>query len=657
MNARLAILVGGLGTSAAVLLSGRIATPLKAQTEDERDAVSAPAQEGVEVQARGPVHEAFAGPAIRGPRATPAVPKQPPEPVPEEPPNQRPEGDNVQWIPGYWGWDDDRQDFLWVSGIWRSVPPGRQWVSGCWNQVEGGWQWVPGYWAGDEQQQVELLPEPPDPIREAVPAAASEDQSYVPGTWVYRDTRYVWRPGFYVQYQPGWVWIPAHYVWTPVGYLFVDGYWDYSLDNRGLLFAPVYVNPRFYNQPGWVYRPSYCIPNSFLFGALFVRPTWAHYYFGDYFEAGYQRQGFVSWVDFRVGRSFYDPNLNYYRWRFRDDPRWLTDLRQVYVGRREGIIARPPHNLGQQTTVVQNNQFVTVNNIRNVNVNNVTNLTNITRVAPLATLNQVNRSVTTLRAVPPAQVRRERDSAKEFHTLARERAKLQAQVMARGSPLTTGAPTATAAVRVDLPGLRDLRRPAPAVQAPPLPNVPRPSERPGARAGDNLAPRPGERFTLPPIAPERLRPLERMPPSEVRPPSDVRPPTQRRAVPPTEVRPPSEMRPPTERRVAPPTEARPPQPSDRQMVPPESRARPGNIPSPPPPERRRTPLPPSPPPQTKPPTADLRAPGYPTTPSIAPAPAPRAAPPSAPRPAPAPPKQPAPPPKPPGKDRDKPPGS
>ena len=55
-----------------------------------------------------------------------ALPK-PPDPIPEEPPDQKPKGDNVQWIPGYWAWDDDRQDFLWVSGCWRVPPSGRNW--------------------------------------------------------------------------------------------------------------------------------------------------------------------------------------------------------------------------------------------------------------------------------------------------------------------------------------------------------------------------------------------------------------------------------------------------------------------------------------------------------------------------------------------------
>src|SRR5436305_908817 len=88
--------------------------------------------EGVSVLARGPVHEAFADPAVEKPVETITAPKEPPAPVEELPPTEKPEGDNVQWIPGYWAWDQDLDDFIWVSGVWRDIPPGREWVPGYW---------------------------------------------------------------------------------------------------------------------------------------------------------------------------------------------------------------------------------------------------------------------------------------------------------------------------------------------------------------------------------------------------------------------------------------------------------------------------------------------------------------------------------------------
>src|SRR5579884_4256073 len=71
---------------------------------------------GVEIQGRGPVHEAFAQPYVGNPQPGPVVPQTPPPPIPEEPAAQQPEGANVQWVGGYWAWDADSNQFLWVSG-------------------------------------------------------------------------------------------------------------------------------------------------------------------------------------------------------------------------------------------------------------------------------------------------------------------------------------------------------------------------------------------------------------------------------------------------------------------------------------------------------------------------------------------------------------
>src|SRR4029079_17747679 len=118
-------------------------------------------QAGVEVLTRGPVHEAFAETIAFDPQPGVVIPQTPPALIEEIPPDQRPAGDNVAWIPGYWGWDDERNDFLWISGVWRSLPPGRQWVPGYWGQSGPGTQWTSGYWADAEIKEIEYLPEPP----------------------------------------------------------------------------------------------------------------------------------------------------------------------------------------------------------------------------------------------------------------------------------------------------------------------------------------------------------------------------------------------------------------------------------------------------------------------------------------------------------------
>ena len=113
----LAAAAGDVPARAQLLPPGSPDAASAAQTPD--------AQAGYEVLTRGPVHEAFAEVAAASPEPGVVIPRQPPQPIEEQPPETRPEGENVVWLPGYWHWDDDRQDFLWVSGVWRAVPPGR----------------------------------------------------------------------------------------------------------------------------------------------------------------------------------------------------------------------------------------------------------------------------------------------------------------------------------------------------------------------------------------------------------------------------------------------------------------------------------------------------------------------------------------------------
>src|SRR5262249_18503281 len=132
---------------------------------------------GIDVQARGPVHEAYAQPYNAAPQPGPVAPKPPPDPVPEMPPDQKPEGDNVQWVPGYWGWDGDRNDSPWVSGFWRAAPPDRKWVGGYWRKADDGWQWVAGYWAPSAQEKPQLVDPPPDPLETGPTVPAPDDRS------------------------------------------------------------------------------------------------------------------------------------------------------------------------------------------------------------------------------------------------------------------------------------------------------------------------------------------------------------------------------------------------------------------------------------------------------------------------------------------------
>src|SRR5262249_3993577 len=153
------------------------------------------------------------------------------------------------------------------------------------------------------QTEVEYLPPPPTSIDvgPSTPAPAA-DSVYVPGCWVYRETRYFWRPGFWIAYNPNWVFVPARYIWTPAGCIFVEGHWDYILPARGLLFAPVAIE-RTVLVRNWSFQPRFAVPVTALVSALFVRPTRHQYYFGDYFAPGYAQHGFTPWIDYRINRG------------------------------------------------------------------------------------------------------------------------------------------------------------------------------------------------------------------------------------------------------------------------------------------------------------------------------------------------------------------
>jgi WXXGXW repeat (2 copies) len=353
------------------------------------------AQPGVEVLARGPVHEAFAEPTTANPDQSPVVTKQPPELIEELPPDQKPEGDNVQWIPGYWAWDDEAKDFIWVSGCWRDVPPGRRWAPGHWQEVDGGWVWVAGFWATENQAQIQYLPAPP-PSLDQGPAAPAPDANsmYLPGCWVYQETRYLWRPGFWTAYRPNWLWIPAGYTWTPSGYIFTDGYWDYPLDQRGLCFAPAFINRGVFLAGRRPFSPWYAVNNDFLLGSLFVHRATRHYYFGDYFAPEYAKRGFVAWPDYHPVKGAYDPTFAYYRHLHAADKNWEPAFRNLYTERRNGTIPVPPRTLAKQIEAIN---AIHANNTANVAVHKSVSLTHVQNVTVLTPFKEVhNTRVTNL---------------------------------------------------------------------------------------------------------------------------------------------------------------------------------------------------------------------------------------------------------------------
>jgi hypothetical protein len=307
-----------------------------------------PASAGAEVMTRGPVHEAYAVPISAGQTAGIIVPKQPAAPIEEIPPDMKPEGQNSTWIPGYWSWDDERRDFIWVSGVWRVPPPGFQWMPGYWQDAQGqGFQRISGYWMPAHLQETTYLPQPPQSV-ETGPTSNPPGPNYfwVPGNWQWRDNRYLWQPGYWTAYQSDWIWVPATYCWSPRGWVYVPGYWDYPLARRGLVFSPVY-----FAGPVAFYRPAICLDAGVFSVSLFCRPACGHYYFGDYYDDRYVALGIRPYFYFNSPRVGFDPLFGYYRWYHvdhmgeREWDRHLIGWHDYYRGHPD---MRPPHTWAAQ---------------------------------------------------------------------------------------------------------------------------------------------------------------------------------------------------------------------------------------------------------------------------------------------------------------------
>ncbi len=547
------------------------------------------APEGAQILARGPVHEAYA--EASDPEATPApvITKKPPEDIEEIPPEERPEGDNVVWIPGYWDWDDEEEHFLWVSGFWRVVPPGRVWVPGHWQEVTGGYAWVCGYWDEEKDAEVvEYLPPPPETV-EAGPSTPAPDDDYIyaPGCWVWRVSRYLWRPGYWVRHRPGWTWTPDCYKWAPSGYVFVPGYWDAPLAERGLLYAPVYFTGL---RRGFRYTPAYAVQPDFLLGSLFVRRGGRGYSFGDYFDAGHRKR-YVPWVDHRPARGVYDGNYAYYRQAFATRPAWEKGLTALYAGRYAGDVARPPRTLFRQRQALaalgaDSRDAAVTKTV------NITNIQNVTALAPVAKTPSVR--VTGLASLgggkESAKVKEVRVTKVTKEAAAEERRYVERYREAARSRREGG--TKADAVKAKAPARVRIEVPK---EAPPPRRVKSPTKPPPAPPRgpdkDRVLPPVKGKDTPPPVkgkdTPPPMKGKDLPPPRD----KDTRPKDKDRPPPPVKDKPPP---PPPPVKDKPPP---PPPPKDKPPPPPPPKDKPPL----PPPVVKDKPPPPPPPPKDRPP--------------------------------------------------------
>ncbi len=304
----------------------------------------------LDVLTRGPVHEAFAEQTSPNPEPGITAPNAPPEPINEIPPEMRPEGDDVAWIPGYWFWDDDRNDYLWVSGVWRRIPPGRRWVPGYWQQTTDNHQWIAGFWTPDTATEVDYLEAPPESLESGPSSPApSDDYFWVPGVWSWNTSRYHWQPGYWNSYRDGWTWVSARYVWTPHGCVYIPGYWDYSLTMRGHLFAPVYYRTPIYLRAGYFYRPVCWIGYEPLLLHLFVRPYSHHLYFGDYYDPLYRQRHFIPCYSYHSHYFGYASLYVYYQHHYHQHGvDYLHRVGQWHNYYAKNVQRRPAHTYNSQ---------------------------------------------------------------------------------------------------------------------------------------------------------------------------------------------------------------------------------------------------------------------------------------------------------------------
>src|SRR5690242_17891776 len=97
----------------------------------------------------GPIHEAFAT-KTSGSVLLNSTQMQPPHPITEDAPPQV--DSQTEWIHGYWAWFPERNNFIWISGVWRRPPPEHFWVHGFWREFDEGWVWIKGFWTKEEYE-------------------------------------------------------------------------------------------------------------------------------------------------------------------------------------------------------------------------------------------------------------------------------------------------------------------------------------------------------------------------------------------------------------------------------------------------------------------------------------------------------------------------
>ena len=187
------------------------------------------------------IHEAYFSPD-QSALILQAVPIKPPQDITERIPKNTTA--NAVWIPGYWSWSKIYDRYVWLSGTWRLAPPGHEWIHGKWKKFDEGWVWLSGFWSSHDEKDLSYINRPPpDNADEDVKDPPGSDYFWLPGHWRYDSDKddFTWYMGRWQEFDKKWQYVPARYIWREKGYVFIEGFWDWSLESRGVAYAAVEI--------------------------------------------------------------------------------------------------------------------------------------------------------------------------------------------------------------------------------------------------------------------------------------------------------------------------------------------------------------------------------------------------------------------------------
>lgn len=252
-----------------------------AATSTKLEKVS-PNERGIRPKAISPIHEAFAV-QENDEVILISTKNEPPAPIKEKIPPQP--DSSLHWISGYWQWSTMDDDFVWVSGTWRRPPTGHRWISGHWKKNgDAVWVRLPGFWIKSSENELQYLPKmPPEPISDW-PIMTGENTFWVKGHWECCSEGYVWVEGYEASIVPGFVYSSSRYVWSESGerngYVFIEGFYDWSLEDRGFAYPSVTAVSR--NQENIVYEPEHLRVQELLVNLFPYYPNYSMLFFLNY---------------------------------------------------------------------------------------------------------------------------------------------------------------------------------------------------------------------------------------------------------------------------------------------------------------------------------------------------------------------------------------